>query len=491
MKFACSNIAVVALSLVLSVPNAHALQYEVSYDLESGGSEASGVQSTQGTGAASWTFSSSNPVFTMISIDDQIIPVQVHTSEYVLSDPKKGVFKFRDGKVSSATRTPLDVITTPTLSVRSVRPTLFVSIPGATTANANGHGIWDWQKDKLDVELAKLINQSQYMHFTVDWESNLHMQSQVGSLADLIKEFLNAKAYAWDVVLIGHSRGGIFAHEVGERLAGHAKISKLHLVLLDPTAATSLGDTYPSQKPAGSFGYLKYDSFPFSWLGSIGTRGDENISGYNNYGQNDFSLVYRDLTQSHGRYPADWIADTGTHGLAALLASVTSNKDNSGASFAVDAASGKDLVQIRTREIDADLDATCTTTSCTLDGQVAFGPLGTVTMTGTIGSDGIDTAIATTLGGASVVTRQDLIYATQTTLFSEHSARIEPTSITVQAQIANGHGTVVNELGLTGAEVMVSVGNINIPVISIGPLDALIPGASLFKKKWKVFKGLF
>jgi hypothetical protein len=489
MRCIVSCAALILVSLVSQPVNAS--QYEVNLSLEEGDPEVSGVQSFQGGSAATWTFSSSNPTFTMIPLGDLTFPVRTHTAEYVLSDPKKGVFRFRDGKVTSATRVPLDFISTPGFTTRSVRPTLFVSIPGASFDNASGSGVGFALKD-LSLKLSTLVNTQQYMLFTVDWESLMPNQAQVENVSDLIKNFLATKAFAWDVVIMGHSRGGVFAHRLGERLAGNAKISKLHLMLLDPTAATTFGDTYPTMKPAGAYGYLKYDSQPFVPIGALATRSDENITGYSNYGSNNFFATFAPAPEyGHTTYAKDWIDASGIHGLAYALQQVAAVKDNSGGPFAVDGASGNEVVTVRTRTIDADLDAQCSSSSCTMNGFVSFGQLGTVSMTGMIGSDGIDAAIATAGAGASVVIRQDEIALTQSDLFAQHSARINHSGITVYASIINGYGTVQSSLGATSASVSVNILNINVPLISVGPLDALIPGASLFKKKWKLFRGLF
>lgn len=486
---ATKRIAPMALLAVISLFAQRAnANYQVYLTLDSQESEASEVQASQNSAPATWTFSSVDPVFTIIPLDDISIPVQVHTSEYVLSDPEKGVFRFRDGKVLSATRVPLDYFATPSNGIRAVRPTLFISIPGASP---DGRGVHQWQ-NKVDFKLSTLLNTQQYVHFTVDWESLTPMQRQADNLADLVKNFLATRNFPWDVVVMGHSRGGIFTHELGQRLAGHPKISKLHLLLLDPNAGTTMGDTYPTLKPAGAYGYLKYDGYPFFILGQFATRGDENITGYENYGDGNFQHTFgANAYESHGAYPENWINATDMNGLAHVLQRIAAAKDNAGASFPVQGFSGKEIIQIRSRDIDANLDAMCSSASCTMDGEVSFGPLGTVSLTGTVGSDGIDAAIATTAAGASVVIRQDQITVTQSSFASQQSARINYSGITVHTTIYAGIGIIQSEMNASSAQIGVQVGRINIPLVSIRPLDAVIPGASLFKKKWKLFKGLF
>jgi len=45
--------------------------------------------------------------------------------------------------------------------------------------------------------------------------------------------------------LVGHSRGGVFNHDLTKALGQPTNMNRLQLVMLDPTAAISMGDTYP------------------------------------------------------------------------------------------------------------------------------------------------------------------------------------------------------------------------------------------------------
>lgn len=139
----------------------------------------------------------------------------------------------------------------------------------------------------------------------------------------------------------------------------------------------------------------------------------------------------------------------------------------------------------------SDLDATCSTTSCTFDGMVTFGPGTTVSLTGMFGVDGVDAAVSSSIASAWVVLRKDQIAMTQTTLFFQQTTCINSSGFTVNAQLTNCYQTVTAVLGTTNVDVSVGIGSINFPVISISPLDALIPGASLHKKAWKKFKSWF
>ncbi len=407
------------------------------------------------------------------------------SSEYKLSSPTLGVVRINNGQVSSATRTPLDVLTTPS-PTRAIRPTLFISIPGANFS-APYHGTTPWQT-QLSSKLSTLINTSQYKHFMVDWESLKPMQGQVNDVSDAVKEFLRTKQYAWDVVIVGHSRGGVFAHELAKRLAGYSKISKLHSLLLDPTAATSFGDVYPTQAASGSFGYLKYDGLPFSAYGTFTTFSDQLILGYTNYGLNNFQALLTssgDPQVSHENYPYDWLQRTDVQGFGTALTNVLATKDNGSGSFVVDGDSGNDVVVATSQAtIGVDLDAQCVGPACTFQGTLTVGPLGTVTLSGMVATQGVDAAVSTAFASASAVLRRDQIMLMSTDLFSfsSQSQRINLSGITVNNTILNGYVTISNQLSLTQVNVSVKIGNINVPVVSHTPLDVIIPGASVIKK---------
>ena len=142
-------------------------------------------------------------------------------------------------------------------------PTLVVITHGADlmSGHDNGRGLQDWQKS-LGGNTARELNiaGSQVHVMLIDWAGNATNKSNdellIGNgkvsgskdVANHINEFLSkyrANGVQMDVMLIGHSRGAIFNFEAA-KLLDNAKIGTLQMIMLDPTAAVFLDDTYPT-----------------------------------------------------------------------------------------------------------------------------------------------------------------------------------------------------------------------------------------------------
>src|SRR3990172_1743703 len=209
-------------------------------------------------GTENWTAEYSHKIVLIPLDDDLSISVQVEKPTLTLINKDLGRFRFSENQVSAVTRTVVaGYVQTGT---HSLRPTLYVSVGGFTT---NQNSVWQWQFD-MEKQLQSTLADYQYKHFAVDWDADAANISQVRDLADVIKDFLNARIDAWDVVLVGHSRGGIFVHELSKYLVGQQKIKNLHTILLDPTATSALSDFYPQTKhdasPTVNYGSLYYDN---------------------------------------------------------------------------------------------------------------------------------------------------------------------------------------------------------------------------------------
>ncbi len=199
---------------------------------------------------------------------------------------------FQEGSARSVTRSETyKVIDDGTPSSRT--STLYISLCGfQVEATISGDGLCDWQKD-LNTKAINHSNSQNYRfkHFRVDWDTHRKNRNQVADLAEMVEDFLSDRIDDWDVVIVGHSRGGIFAHELSTKLAGKSHIDNLHIYLLDPTAATVLHDIYTRDQPkshSSGTASLYYDNEEFidiedaGVLGdcALGTVSDRTIQGY-------------------------------------------------------------------------------------------------------------------------------------------------------------------------------------------------------------------
>lgn len=101
----------------------------------------------------------------------------------------------------------------------------------------------------------------------VDWNSTTGSNTDASQrVADEVLRFVNAQNEVWDVFFIGHSRGGIFVREVGNKLGESANLGQIRQIMLDPTAANLMHDrsgnvsdrveatTYDDEKVLAPFG---------------------------------------------------------------------------------------------------------------------------------------------------------------------------------------------------------------------------------------------
>lgn len=368
---------------------------------------ASTVTFTDAPSTKPWVMSAEHTVVTM-PVSDMIIPVKTNKSTIVLTHQDLGRFVLSDGVMKSVTRTPVVVTAVNSTGSYSFRPTLFVTLPGF-----NFHPyVTRWQHDAVipnvqvaidSVSSATSVRNSQYVHFEVNWDSDETIIGQLDDLAHVVNGFLQSRAYAWDVVIMGHSRGGIFAHQLAEKIRGHKNIHNMHTFLLDPTAALFLTDRYPSTNfsSARAFNSLFYDNWSFSYVDLI-TSSDTKIPGYTNYGlgEADYIRRYRPEKDSHADFANDWVADTNL-GLERALNDIWKNKI--AGSFASDGESRWEMVTIRRADIAfTGIGVNCEADNCTIDGALVLGPI-TSSINIMVGRDGV--AIAGTFLLTAVETR--------------------------------------------------------------------------------------
>lgn len=243
--------------------------------------------------------------FVMIGSSDVITPIATSDARLSVHRAEESLFVASEtGEVRTVVAERLTSVSNGVGHIYPTRPTLFVTICGF----GGGDNCAD-MRSSLDSSL--LNNGSfQYMHYRVDWDDTDQIDDQDRDLAAYIKLELAMKAHKWDVVVIGYSRGGVFAHDMSEYLVNSDHINNLYTVLLDPTAARELRDIYPRKKHSSAlvnhWGSLYYDLSPWSDSTPVNwyEYSDMNISGYNNFGAKDYFV-----NSNHIAFPSDWFLE--------------------------------------------------------------------------------------------------------------------------------------------------------------------------------------
>lgn len=271
-----------------------------------------------------WQSIYSDNEFVLISNSDINTPILTKHAELSSNHPLHGSVTISNGEMSSAvfvpaaSAKPRSAETNEEIRTFSVRPTLFVSIPGWHGSIKPGVSVIEpWQRDELRTKISEMTQLgnnhfSEIKYMVVKWQSARSNKRQVKEAGKAIRSWLRKRTLEWDVVLIGHSRGGIFAHDLSEELKSGANINTLHTILLDPTAAIGWADSYPSKLQTSSshqsYGSLYYDDDGYidddenHVSSGISTKGDMKISGYNNYGRNDHKYDF-----DHSNYASKWV----------------------------------------------------------------------------------------------------------------------------------------------------------------------------------------
>jgi len=398
----------------------------------------------------------------MIPMDGIIIPIEIEKPSYTAKG-ENGRVTFQNGDLRSLTRTKAIVVTPPSTTTFNFRPTLFVTLSGLQW---DGNG-WDKWQDSIQTEVLK-ISSYQNKHFLVHWDTEFSMREQVADLADEVKKFLSTRKYAWDVVVIGHSRGGIFAHELSKHLVGNAKLNNLHTFLLDPTAATLLGDYYPTslynKSPTNHFGSLYYDDShvldlsPFPLHFNAAVFSDTNISGYNNYGESGGTNPHY-MNTTHAEIPNDWFSSTN-QGLSAALNNILSQKQTS--TFTLDGDSGLEVVLIDVdKGIYADGDITVVDGNLVFWGELMVEGVNVVNLNGTIGEDGVYAAYSVILvSAAQLVINKDQITVASAIPIAGSTAQLSINDNTLSADVKVLVVSTGADISLDSVSVYVDLGAI-------------------------------
>lgn len=412
--------------------------------------------------------------FVFVPMDDLIVPIRKKPTVTLVSS-EYGRFKFSQDEVRSVSRLPLVTFEHQAGVSLPYRPTLFISICGfKAELTTNGAGNCEWQKD-LDERLQAELRQFQYKHFAVDWDTHTVMKSQVKDLGEVVNDFLSARAIPWDVVIIGHSRGGVFAHELTRELVGKKNLNNLHTFLLDPTASGSpLGDIYPFDKhdafPTAHYASLFYDGDPFFYQTlHAGTTGDTNIRGYTNYGRSDFLFTE---SQSHGTFASDWIASSNA-GFHQALGDILARKTPG--AFPVDGVSGMEVVKIsHGSTINFDGDTVFNGDNIRIWGSFSIEdrPGTAVSMDATVGKNGIDVASTTAVAASHIIINDQIISVSSDALLASYIASVTKEKISANVTIYLFQAGV----SLDPREISVSLEiGPNEFDVSVDTLDAILP----------------
>ena len=183
-----------------------------------------------------------NSKFVFVNVGDILVPIQIEEKETVFRNLSKAFeFSFESEEQGLINATNIARGKTENTITRSYRPTLFVTIHGANLNESGGSDIQDFQNTIMEDLRGKDLSYNAAV-WTVNWDSTKPNRRQVKMLHRQIQSFLDDQQYAWDVVLVGFSRGGIFANEVALKLDSNEKVNRLYTVLLDPTAVSSFND---------------------------------------------------------------------------------------------------------------------------------------------------------------------------------------------------------------------------------------------------------
>ena len=392
----------------------------------------------------------------LIPVGEILTPINYGVRELSANHPQHGSITIEGGELASAVHVPIasaqprssNGSNTPVVYDR--RPTLFVSIPGWHGSLDGRHSeIDNWQSEDLQEAIKGMTKHasdhfSEIRHMAVQWQSARPNGKQVNEANKAIKSWLADRSYKWDVVIIGHSRGGVFAHELASDLAGYHKVDSLHTVLLDPTAAKGWGDIYPRKLPTSSnvasYGSVHYDGDGFidddDYDVSIytSTDSDEPISGYNNYGRNNTKVQF-----DHSTYASRWVQasqDSGW-GFELFLDDLWSIKDAGTFNQDGDTVNYSILDVGISKDVYAYLDSSYEDGNVYVQGELVIGPTA-ATINMQVGEDGV--AVSNSVGvGIAYVSQTTVVTTTRAEVAMSSGAASMEASISLDEGLQSSH----------------------------------------------------
>ncbi|AOT07652.1 hypothetical protein [Pseudoalteromonas luteoviolacea] len=400
--------------------------------------------------------------FIPIFVNGIMIPI-VEKETYALNN-KVGKFTLRDDELHSVSVSSVYQGRVKSQVTFSKRPTLFVSISGFKRSD---NSVDPWQTQLENRILENTLEYAQYRHMQVEWDSDENMYDQVRDLGDVVYDFLNDRKYKWDVVLVGFSRGGVFAHNLGNRIRESDKINNLVTVLLDPTAAPVFGDKYPTNGisvPHGQHrGYLYYDDAGFACgpdypsvlcRSQLSTVSDKKISGYTNSGRYDFNTSLMD----HDAVASKWVSNEGPGSLNFSTLWHDLNLMKPDGSFTQDGLSGLDVVKISRGNIQLNGNLSFDNDTVNLTAQLDLGKLGTTSLDMSAGKDGVEMSANVLVASAYAVASKDRIEASASVVVADLGVKLDK----------HGFQTKYDTLGVLSGEVQVDLGEVAISIEIFG-----------------------
>lgn len=430
------------------------------------------------TETGSWNLSYSPNEVIIIPMDGINIPIEINKPKLDLVHSDRGRFSFSGRSMVGLTHTPVLKNAIPQGTTFRFRPTLFVSIPGF---NINSQTLDDWQYD-LQTVISNLpsednVRNSQYKHYAVKWDSDEWAKKQIESFGEDLNDFLNNRSIPWDVVIIGHSRGAIFAHELAEEILGNSNIDHLHTILLDPTATIGFGgvnDFYPLYKRECSscsnhYGSLFYDGYYFAWATEFTTVGDNKISGYNNYGRGitDHLFDAGPIDTSHQQFGEKWVADTA-QGLERAVGDIWAKKDP-GTFYPDPVGEAFVVVAIFQDDIYGEFNVEIANGNLYIDGALIVGPVG-AQVNLLAGKEGLEASLVVLVAAAQIKIRDGHIAASANVALANASADISQDGGNLQISVLGSGGDIV--VGSGDVTVSGDVGGSNGVSVEIGTSGA-------------------
>ena len=345
----------------------------------------------------------------------------------------------------------------------SRNPTLLITVHGAQQGEAQ---VELWQEEAAEkFRLASLAAGAYFHGYNVRWDSLRSNRSQVKAVGRRVARFLSDKIGGWDVVVLGYSRGGIFAHELGLSIESHPKVRNSTIVLLDATASTLFGDVFPVAGGSGGGWLLNcYDDLPFSpneiadLLGAV--VDDRRIVGY------ESKLIKVKMCEgiivpglkavcSHNYFAVEFV---GSH-LDAVIDEVLSNK-MSGVYVAASSRGVVEEIVVRESASGNFVDLSFELDSqgryiLTLDSKLSnLVPVGSRIV---VGSNGVSAGLAVLVASANIAITHEGIAGAVDVPFAEAVVRVGGDDIVnVEASLggiiaidASGMGTCITGFGST------------------------------------------
>ncbi len=467
--------------LLISAVYAETIQFSLTANGPDTSTKTLASVNNQVTEAQDWVMEYEHDLI-LIPNDGLVVPIELQKPTITLINDQQGLLELSDDGVFAVTRTPAIAYNHTADASFTMRPTLFISIGGfSPELDTDGHRVDPWQYE-MDKQLRTVLGDYEYKHFIVNWDSHKTNRNQVKRLAKVVNRFLNNRAVPWDVVIVGFSRGGIFAHELTKKIVGHSKIKNLHTFLLDPTATSIFGDFYPAkiqeQSPTKHYGSLYYDGEPLINVSGLGTVGDMPITGYDNYGTHPhlFPCI------EHQYFGGNWI-DANNNGFLAALADIKAKKDT-GTFLPELESSGSEVVKISASTgVVFDGSMTFTDGNLHINGYFSYNdlPSSSVFVDLMAGQDGVAVVYgASGVSAYQLILDKDSLELSESILFTNYKASITSDGITADMNIDSIQ--VGGHVGLDGGNVTISVGGDTLIKIDTGEVDSVDKAVNKVKK---------